>query len=438
VTRSSTRTVVTAAAVVEGAHIVWLRAGDLRTHDHPALTAAAAMADRKVLPVFVFDPEECELCTPATVLVIHEAVAELRGTLRDMGSDLAVLIGDPVVELPKLANSVGATTVTAQVCLEWPRLSSYRKTRDALEAVHVRCDEWSASLRQLTDEGVAAAAGAARAARATRGAPLCAHRTEASFVAACGAVAPPLPKPTSLPGIPDAAATKEGEATEEGEVSATRGGGVCADCGGGGGLLGELPSLDTVRSWAGLADNDTDAAYDDAVAAAYVALNDPALTRRRKGVSSVDNAFLMFSGEKMLALAAEEASVAIPVVPFRLPGGESAALDFFGGFLDFYTATSNKEHRRMYDRVLEDKPGAFFRLFGTAMALGTISPRHVVATAREWEVKARRATDLCASAKGIAEARDYQQAVAAAALAAGAEGPGLPLVGAYNVISGAL
>jgi hypothetical protein len=59
----------------------------------------------------------------------------------------------------------------------------------------------------------------------------------------------------------------------------------------------------------------------------------------------------MFSGEKMLALAAEEASVAIPVVPFRLPGGESAALDFFGGFLDFYTATSNKEHRRMYDRV---------------------------------------------------------------------------------------
>jgi hypothetical protein len=45
---------------------------------------------------------------------------------------------------------------------------------------------------------------------------------------------------------------------------------------------------------------------------------------------------------------------------------------------------------------------------------------------------------LCASAKGIAEARDYQQAVAAAALAAGAEGPGLPLVGAYNVISGAL
>jgi deoxyribodipyrimidine photo-lyase len=115
VTRSSTRTVVTAAAVVEGAHIVWLRAGDLRTHDHPALTAAAAMADRKVLPVFVFDPEECELCTPATVGVIHEAVVELRGTLRDMGSDLAVLIGDPVVELPKLANAVGATTVTAQV-----------------------------------------------------------------------------------------------------------------------------------------------------------------------------------------------------------------------------------------------------------------------------------------------------------------------------------
>ena len=50
----------------------------------------------------------------------------------------------------------------------------------------------------------------------------------------------------------------------------------------------------------------------------------------------------MFSEEKMLALAANEASATVPSVPFRLPGGEAAALDFFEGFLDFYTATSNK------------------------------------------------------------------------------------------------
>ena len=64
--------------------------------------------------------------------------------------------------------------------------------------------------------------------------------------------------------------------------------------------------------------------------------------KRRKRVSRVDNSFVMFSEEKMLALAAEEASATVPSVPFRLPGGEAAALDFFEGFLDFYTATSNK------------------------------------------------------------------------------------------------
>jgi hypothetical protein len=37
-------------------------------------------------------------------------------------------------------------------------------------------------------------------------------------------------------------------------------------------------------------------------AAAFAALNDPELVKRRKGVASVDNAFLMFSEEKMLAM----------------------------------------------------------------------------------------------------------------------------------------
>lgn len=197
-------------------------------------------------------------------------------------------------------------------------------------------------------------------------------------------------------------------------------------------------STETVRSWAGLSDGDADKAYDDAVAAARAALDDPEFMKRRKAVASTDNSFVMFSEEKMLALAAEEESTTVPVVPFRLPGGETAALDFFDGFLDFYTATSNKEYQRLYDLVLENKSTAFFRVFGTALALGTMSPRHVYNRSRRWEAKAMRATDLCANARIIAESRDYQQAVAAAALEAGVEGPGVPLVGAYNVVSGKL
>ena len=35
----------------------------------------------------------------------------------------------------------------------------------------------------------------------------------------------------------------------------------------------------------------------------------------------------------------------------------------------------------MYDRVLENKLSAFFRLFGTSLALGSLSPRTVYETA---------------------------------------------------------
>ena len=359
--------------------------------------------------------------TPATLRVVHETVSELRGTLRSLGGDLFVRVGDPAEELPKLAAAVGASSAAMHAELEWPRLKTYRSTIAALQTQNVVCDEWSAGLREPTEEGIASAMRAAETARTVKGAPLCAFKNDSAFVAESGSLIPPLPKPESMPSVPEEVAN--GGEAGQGSGTWTR---------------GELPPLETVRGWATLPDNETDKAYDDAVAAAYTALNDPELVKRRKGVASVDNAFVMFSEEKMLALAAEEASVAIPPVPFRLPGGETAAIEFFDAFLDFYTATSNKEYQRLYDRVLENKPGAFFRLFGAALALGTISPRHVYSTAREWEAKSKRATDLCANARNIAEARDYQQAVAAAALAAGAEGPGLPLVGAYNVVMGTL
>ena len=52
--------------------------------------------------------------------------------------------------------------------------------------------------------------------------------------------------------------------------------------------------------------------------------------------------------------------------------------------------------------------------------------------------RSKRATDLCANARNVANARDYQASVAADALKAGTYGPGVPLVGAYNVCSGKL
>lgn len=224
-----------------GAHIVWLRAGDLRTHDHPALTAAAAMAEtqRKVLPVFIFDPNESALCTPATLRTLHESVCELRTTLRSLGSDLAIRVGDPSVELPTLASAIKASSAAVHEELEWARRGSYRKTLDALQAANVSYSEWSAGLRIPTSEGLETAASTAEAARSTKGAPLFAHKTDAAFIAACGAVATPLPAPESLPGIPPHADENEKAAAAEGggEASSAPEGGVVD------GLLSEIPSL---------------------------------------------------------------------------------------------------------------------------------------------------------------------------------------------------
>ena len=397
-------------ASTSSARVIWFRIGDLRTHDHPALTAAASDPSTPVLPVFVFDPAEARHMTPGALRAAHESVSDLRANLRAAGLDLIVRIGDPIAILLELAASVDAASIAVAEELEWCRAHAARAVDAALQSRDVVVDRWSLRLREPTDEGEAAAAAAVETARAEKSAPVVPYATDAAWVASRGATASPTPSPSSYPG------------------------GLAANVD-----AGEMPSVDDVRAMAGLPDGEFDAAYDAAMEAAVAALNDPEFTRRRKRVSATDTAFVMLREEKMLALAAEERSATIPAVPFRLPGGETAALEFLDAYLDFYTATGNREHQRLYDRVLEvGKPNAFFVIFGDALRLGTLSPRTLFATCQRWEQTSKRATDLCAIARNIATARDYQAEVAASAMRCGVEGPGVPLVGAYNVNSGDL
>jgi len=415
------------ASSSSGAHIVWFRAGDLRVHDHPGLAEAAAMTTRAVIPLFVFDPSEIAHGTPSDARALHEAVVALRASLRALGSDLVVRVGDPSMEMPSVAAALGATSLAAARELEWARVAGWRETLAALRAAGVKCDTWHAPLRARTpafEEARDATAAAARTGE--RGAPLCAFASDGDYAAATGGIAAPLPPPASLPATETK--TADGDALSVVQNILAR---SILDADG-------MPDLETARAWAKMPDSAEAAEYDAAVAAAKRALSDPEFTKRRKMTASTDNAFLMFSEEKMLALAAEESAAAIPSVPFRMPGGEPEVRDFYDGFLDFYSATSNKEYRRMYDVVMENKPAAFFRLFREALALGTLSPRYVHDTARRWEAKSSRATDLCAGARRVAEQRDFQAFQAEAQLDANAEGPGISLVGAYNVVSGSL
>jgi deoxyribodipyrimidine photo-lyase len=88
--------------------LLWLRR-DLRLHDHPALSAAAG-ADRMTV-AFCFDEQLLggrHRSGPRTQFML-ESLAELGDELRDRGSRLFVLDGDPATELRALADRVGAT-----------------------------------------------------------------------------------------------------------------------------------------------------------------------------------------------------------------------------------------------------------------------------------------------------------------------------------------
>ena len=87
--------------------ILWFRR-DLRLDDHPALAGAATHA--RLLPLYVLDPALLagRFASPNRTWYLLGSLADLRRALVDRGSDLLVRVGDPRVELPRLARQVRA------------------------------------------------------------------------------------------------------------------------------------------------------------------------------------------------------------------------------------------------------------------------------------------------------------------------------------------
>ncbi len=91
--------------------IVWFRR-DLRVHDHPALHAALAAADR-VIPVFVVDERLLagRWASANRAWFMRESVAELAATLAGLGAPIRILRGRPTEVLPSFAREAGASQV---------------------------------------------------------------------------------------------------------------------------------------------------------------------------------------------------------------------------------------------------------------------------------------------------------------------------------------
>ena len=93
--------------------LVWIRR-DLRLDDHAPLAHASTVAE-DVAVVFVFDSKILGPLdkTDRRVGFIHQTLAILEAELKQKGSSLVVRHGDPVEEIPRVAQALGADTVFA-------------------------------------------------------------------------------------------------------------------------------------------------------------------------------------------------------------------------------------------------------------------------------------------------------------------------------------
>lgn len=91
--------------------IFWHRR-DLRINDNAGLFKALKSGP-VVQPVFIFDATILEKLPESDqrVLFIHREIEALKQQYRESGSDLVVVAGNPVDEIPKLVNQLNATTV---------------------------------------------------------------------------------------------------------------------------------------------------------------------------------------------------------------------------------------------------------------------------------------------------------------------------------------
>ena len=98
--------------------LVWLRQ-DLRLADHPAL-AAAQQRGGVVLPIFIHAPEEAAPWSPggASRWWLHQSLAALDASLREIGSKLIIRRGPTLATLQALIQETGATAVFWNRCYE--------------------------------------------------------------------------------------------------------------------------------------------------------------------------------------------------------------------------------------------------------------------------------------------------------------------------------
>ena len=110
---------------------------DLRVHDHPALAAAAAEAER-VVPLFVLDPTLLErFGAPNRVAFLLDALHDLGRAVRERGGALVMRHGDVVQESMRVAVEAGAEAVFVSEDVSAYAQARERRLREACATVRL-------------------------------------------------------------------------------------------------------------------------------------------------------------------------------------------------------------------------------------------------------------------------------------------------------------
>jgi deoxyribodipyrimidine photo-lyase len=138
--------------------LVWYR-NNLRIHDHEPLYQALkqrmtssrvsempqALALSQVVPIYCFDPRQFGQTAfgfaktgAFRAQFLRQSVADLRQSLRNLGSDLVIRQGKPEAVIPQLAHQLEATAVYYHSEVTSEELAVERRLATALESLNIR------------------------------------------------------------------------------------------------------------------------------------------------------------------------------------------------------------------------------------------------------------------------------------------------------------
>ncbi len=123
--------------------IVWFRK-DLRLADNPALTAAVK-SGAKILPVYILDDENAKdwKMGGASRWWLHHSLHSLNESL---GGHLILLKGDAFVQIPSIAQEVGATSVYWNRSYEPWRINRDKLIKQTLKEMDIECESFNGSV----------------------------------------------------------------------------------------------------------------------------------------------------------------------------------------------------------------------------------------------------------------------------------------------------